>query len=175
MTDVVDALGLQHTSSATWEDGIEVAYAFDIAKPRLFVSPQVEDWVFVVGPHALPDPAAGAEAAITTLSAKLHTEVQYFVSHRVVELHGWMVAIDAKLTRAYAYLGEANRVLVQRGKMTAAERELSQRKNRRPTEAVVFAVASRWSIDPQTLDDRPAANSGTTGTFTVPPQSRAKR
>ena len=119
----------------------------DLSRRRIFVSPEVRGFVFVVGPMALPADERSVKLA-TRLSAKLSARVQYFFTHRVVEQHGWLLAVKGVLARAYAYSGESGRILFDIGKRTEAERALV---TMRITERTVLSIAGAWGISPITL------------------------
>jgi hypothetical protein len=96
------------------------------------------------------------------LSAALHTEVQYFATHRVTELHRWQRAVDGALVRAFGYVGQTGEVTSWRGEPDPAEREAGLPAVLDPDTTVlvgendVLRVAGAWSIDPSTLSGRPA-------------------
>jgi len=168
---VIDGLDLQVTRRIGWSQGIELAYG-----SQIFVSPSMGGWVLVVG-ASLPD--AGDEshadqmsAFVVKLSRNLSTMVQYFGSNRVVEYQAWAWADQGEMVRAYVYLGEQGATLLNVGDQTPGEIELNlnffdekspEAKNdsywertdlRYPNEETVMAVAGKWSINPQTLDDK---------------------
>jgi hypothetical protein len=148
---VREALPLLRRKPATWEEGIAAAYHFDLKRPRVFVSPDVGGWAFVVGALGLPKEEHALNLAVR-LSGDLETTVQFFVTHRVVELHGWVLAQRGKLVRAYAYVGESDAVLFDRGEPTKVERALPAERRKVPNEQTVTMIAGAWSVDPTTLD-----------------------
>jgi hypothetical protein len=124
--EVLAALGLRDLGTVTWRDGIDLAHLTD---DRVAVTPPLPgardtSWVLATGRRLIrPDAAVD----VAGLSAALRTEVQFFLTHRVTELHRWQRAAE---------LEEETTVLV--------------------SENDVLTVAGAWSIDPTTLTGRPA-------------------
>jgi hypothetical protein len=146
------ALPVIRSKQATWQDGIAAVYEFDLTRRRVFVSPEVNGWTFVVSPLGLPAESVACDLTVR-LSAELKTTAQFFATHRVVELHVWVLATSGKLVRAFGYLGESGAVLFDRGKPTDAERSLGVTKLKTPNEQTVMSIAAAWSIDPTSLAD----------------------
>lgn len=186
---VAEALGLMSVESANWRTGIGVVYDPELAERRVFVSPPVNGWVFVVG-MALPEPAgAGSGDAFTPLLSGLgqsFVEVQYYATAPDRDFHGWARLIDGTIVRAFAVSGDD--IVLNTGRTTKDERalglklfELKGVKGRRgdaggelilhPTEAHVMRLAGKWSIDPTTLG--PASGSAGLGTVGVAPRDWA--
>jgi hypothetical protein len=153
---VLAALGLRDLGEVPWRDGIDVAHLTDdrvAATPPL---PGARDtrWVLVVGRWMLrPDTAVD----VVELSARLHTEVQFFATHRVTELHRWQRAVNGELARAFGYVGQTGQVISWHGDPDPAERaaglpgEFDDETTVLVSEQDVLRVASAWSIDPTTL------------------------
>jgi hypothetical protein len=99
---------------------------------------------------------------VIDVSARLHTEVQFFATHRVTELHRWQRAVDGDLIRAFGYVGQTGEVTTWHGEPGPAERaaglpaELGEETTVLVGEKDVLTVADAWSIDPTTLTGRPA-------------------
>jgi hypothetical protein len=160
-TSTMAALGLRDLGPASWRDGVDLAYLTDdrlILTPRL---PGAHDsgWLLVAGRWLLRD-FTGVD--IAELSATLHTEVQLFTTYRVSEIHGWQRAVDGTLARAFGYIGETGEVTAWRGTPDVAERSvglpavLDEETDVLVSEDDVLRVAGAWSVDPTTLDGRPA-------------------
>jgi hypothetical protein len=183
---VVEALGLTAVEPANWRTGVGVVYDPELAERRVFVSPPVNGWVFVVG-MALPKAAgSGFADALTPLLTGLgqsFVEVQYYATAPDRDFHGWARLIDGTLVRAFAVSGED--IVLNTGRTTKDERalglklfELKGVKGRRgdtggelilhPTEAHVMRLAGKWSIDPTTLG--PQSGSPSLGTVGVAPR-----
>jgi hypothetical protein len=158
---ILEALGLRDLGEVRWREGIDVAHLTD---DRVAITPPLPGardtrWVLVVGRWLLrPDTVVD----VTGLSATLHTEVQFFATHRVTELHRWQRAADGELIRAFGYVGQTGEVTSWHGDPDPAEREagLPGRFDDESTVLVseqdVLTVADAWSVDPTTLGGRPA-------------------
>ncbi|HET9517740.1 MAG TPA: hypothetical protein VFO77_08455 [Actinoplanes sp.] len=155
------ALQLRDLGEVPWRAGIDLAHFTD---DRVVVTPPLPGaggtpWVLAVGRWLLrPDTTVD----VIGLSAGLRTEVQFFATHRVTELHRWQRATDGELTRSFAYLGQIGEVSSWHGEPDAAERAaglpalLDDDGTVLVSEQDVLRVAGAWSIDPARLDGRPA-------------------
>ncbi|ALG11364.1 hypothetical protein [Kibdelosporangium phytohabitans] len=142
---VADALELPERRTVGWHDGVDAAY-----RGELLITAPVDGWTFAVTApgHALPDLSdAGFAEWFGKLSARLGT-VRCFVTHRVVELHGWARAELGRVERVYCYLGERGEVLADIGQRTADE------VGGEPDEDDVLRLAGLWSVNPAELDGR---------------------
>jgi len=153
------ALGLRDLGDASWRDGVDLAYLTD---DRLAVTPLLPGardtrWILATGRHLLTAPVD-----ITELSGELHTEVQFFATHRVTELHRWQRAADGVLIRSFGYVGQTGEVTSWRGDPDPAERDaglpgaFEEGTTVLVAEQDVLKLANSWSIDPTTLTGRPA-------------------
>lgn len=160
---VLHALRLQNIRAANWTTGLQGAY-----DDYCFVSPPLEGWTLVVDGR-MPDLSAkgapGPLSVIAELSARFG-EACYFGTHRVVEYQAWGKAVDGRLVRAYAYVGESGEVVVDRGELTAEERAhnliftgLDAAEPNLPDEEDVLRIAALWSVD--TKLDRSGSSPGT--------------
>jgi hypothetical protein len=154
--DVIAALGLRDLGTVGWRDGIDLAHLTD---DRVAVTPPIDGWVLATGRFLMrPD----RPVDVIGLSATLHTEVQYFATHRVTESHRWQRSVDGELVRAFGYVGQTGEVTSWHGEPDPGERAagLPDRLDEDTTVLVgendVLAVAAAWSIDPSTLSGRPA-------------------
>lgn len=162
---VMKALKLRDLGTVPWRSGIDLAYLTD---DRVVLTPPIPDadgvrWTLVVGQWLIR-----ADVDVVALSEALATEVQAFVTHRVVELHRWERAVDGELIRAFAYIGEAGEVTRWTGEPDAAERAVglpatlisagadADAADVLVGEADVMRVAGAWSVDPTALDGKPA-------------------
>lgn len=154
-------LGLHDLGPVPWRTGIDVAYFTD---DRVMLTPPLPGagdalWVLVVG-RWLARPGTGVD--ILGLSAALHTEVQYFATDRSVQRHRWRRVHDGMLLRSFDWLGRDGELLDWRGEPDEAERraglpaEVDDEASLLVGEADVLRVAAAWSLDPTTLDGRPA-------------------
>ncbi|WP_372721399.1 hypothetical protein [Novipirellula sp.] len=167
---VLESLPVHNVQLANWRTGSIAAYS-----GHTFVSPMVNNWVFVVSQRL---PELGGErdtddwtSLLSSLSCE-HEEVQYFGTHRVVEFHAWARFTNGTETRAFAYLGERGEILVDRGRRSAGEAELGynyfdpdsadakpdsywERDDLcYPDEEHVMEIAGKWSINPNLLENR---------------------
>lgn len=156
---VLAALGLRDLGTVGWREGIDVAYLTD---DRVAITPALPGardtpWVLAVGRRFLTVPVD-----VVDLSATLATEVQFFVTHRVTELHRWQRAANGELVRAFGYVGQTGEVTAWHGNPDPAERAVGLPAKLDPETSVlvsehdVLRVADAWSIDPTTLTGRPA-------------------
>jgi hypothetical protein len=155
------ALGLRDLGTVSWRNGIDLAYLTD---DRLVLTPPLPGagdarWLLVTGRWLL---RAGAAVDVAELSATLGTEVQFFATYRVSELHRWQRAVDGVLTRAFEYVGQTGEVTEWRGEPDDVEiaiglpAALDDEASILVSEADVMRLAGAWSVDPTALDGRPA-------------------
>ena len=156
-----EALGLRDLGEVPWRDGIDVAHLTD---DRVAVTPPLPGardtrWVLVVGRYLLrPDVVTD----VTGLSETLQTEVQFFATHRVTEMHRWQRAADGVLSRTFGYVGQTGEVTSWHGDPDPAEREaglpatFDEETSVLVSERDVLTVANAWSLDPTTLTGMPA-------------------
>lgn len=190
--ELVEALRLEQPAACNWNSGIGAAYDDWLGASRVFVSPPVDGWVFAVG-LALPHPVGrGFTDKCTPLLVDLggrFAETQYFFSYPPIDYYAWAKVKDGRLVRAFAVSDEG--IVWNKGRPSREERSLGLKlfelrgvRGRKgdaggeiilhPTEDHVLRLASRWSIDPTTLNeaDAPAG----IGYIAVAPQSwRAER
>jgi hypothetical protein len=156
---LVETLGLRDLGPVSWRTGIDLAYLTD---DRLVLTPPLPDargtrWLLVTGRWLL---SSGPD--VTELSAALASEVQFFATYRVSELHRWERAVDGVLVRAFGYVGETGQVTAWRGDPDDAERAIGLppgpdgESDVLVSEHDVMRLAGAWSLDPTALDSRPA-------------------
>jgi hypothetical protein len=158
---VLAALDLRDLGEVPWRDGIDLAYLTDDRVAITPVLPGAGDtrWVLAVGRRLLR-PGAGVD--VTDLSERLRTEVQFFATHRVTELHRWQRAVAGDLIRAFGYVGQIGEVTSWHGEPDGAELAaglpavFDDETTVLVSEQDVLRVAHAWSIDPTGLDARPA-------------------
>jgi len=158
---VVAALDLRDLGPAPWRTAIDLAYLTD---DRVVATPPLAGaggpWVLVAGRwlllHAYPTLDLGA------LSATLDTEVQLFATNRVSETHRWARAAGGEVLREFEF---AEEVVTWRGEPDDAElatglpARLDDDVDILVSEQDVMAVAGAWSVDPTSIDGRPATGS----------------
>lgn len=153
---IVSELGLTGVRPATWDID-------PYAHAGVFVSPSVLGWTFVLGLYV--EPHWPRFAPLLEDLSRRFGEVQYFTTHRVVELHAWAKAIHGRIVRGYCWAGERGEIVMDVGGLTPEEEELgfSRFINSRtidgdwehvdfPSEGDVMRIAGKWSINPQELD-----------------------
>jgi hypothetical protein len=166
---VVQALALQSCQAANWNSGIGTVYDTALGGSRVFVSPPVDGWTFVVGLSLPPPASAGlvdkAMPLLLGLSQRFG-EVQYYYSYPLLDLFAWARVTDGAVQRAFAINDEG--VLWKIGRPTREERALGLKlfelrgvRARKgdaggeiilhPTEDHVIRLARKWSVDPTGL------------------------
>lgn len=167
---IAEALGLADWVECNWSSGIGTVYDSELGNDRIFVSPPVNGWTFVVG-LALPYPMGRSFTdKCTPLLQRLgrqFVEVQYYFAYPPVDIFAWARLIEGRFVRAFAMTDQG--VVLKRGRITREERALGLKlfdfrgvRGRKgdaggemifyPTEQHVLQLAQRWSIDPTTLD-----------------------
>ena len=155
---VIAALGLRDLGEVPWRDGIDLAHLTD---DRVAVTPPLPGardtrWVLATGRWLLK------AVDVIGLSEALDTEVQFFATHRVTELHRWQRAVSGDPVRTFGYVGQTGEVTSWYGEPDPAEREvglpgeLAEDTTVLVNEKDVLSVAAAWSIDPTTLTGKPA-------------------
>lgn len=157
---VVVALGLRDLGEVGWRTGVDMAYLTD---DRLLLTPPLPgaggtDWVLVAGRWLLDE----SSVDVAALSARLGREVQAFATYRTHEVHRWQRAVDGVLVRAFGFRGDTGEVTRWTGEPDAAERaaglpaSLAAEPDVLVGEVDVLRLAGAWSVDPTTLEGRPA-------------------
>lgn len=171
---VADMLGIDDATPANWNSGLGTVYDRQLGASRIFVTPPVDGWTFVIG-LALPHPTGGGFAdKCTPLLVRLagrFSEVQLFSACPVVDLFAWVRLVDRNLVRAFATLdGE---VVWSKGRRSREEQamglklyELRGVADRAgdaggglilsPTTSHVMQMARLWSCDPLQLEAKDA-------------------
>jgi hypothetical protein len=167
---VLDELGLIGAERCNWRSGIGSVYDTELGDDRIFVSPPVNGWTFVVG-LALPHPVGRvfADKCMPLLMrlGKRFVEVQYFFAYPPIDVFAWARLLEGRVVRAFAITDSG--VVWNKGRSTKEERALGLKlfdfrgvRGRRgdaggemilyPTEEHVLRLAERWSLDPTRLD-----------------------
>ncbi len=158
---VAEALALRDLGEVSWRQGIDLAYFTD---DRLAITPLLPGardgrWLLVTGRWLLLNRSA---VDVAGLADRLGTEVQFFASYRVGELHHWARAVAGVRVREFEYVGETGEVTHWRGDPDEVETAiglpatLADDTDILVSEADVLRVAGVWSVDPTALDGRPA-------------------
>ena len=167
---VVEQLGLIDPQPCNWRTGIGTIYDDELGETRIFVSPPVNGWTFVVG-LSLPYPVGHnfVDKCTPTLMhlGRQFIDVQYFFSFPLIDFFAWSKVTDGKLVRSFAIGDEG--IIWNRGKPTQDEKSLGLKmfelrgvRERSgdaggelilyPTEEHVMRLASRWSVDPTRIN-----------------------
>jgi hypothetical protein len=158
------ALRLHELGPVSWRVGVDLSYLTD---DRVAMTPALAGaaggrWLLATGQWLL---LHGARADISGLSAVLGTEVQRFATNRVIEAHEWSRAVDGEYVRVFGYLGRNGEVTEWLGDPDETEATFGLTKDpddydESPSlligEEDVMVMAGAWSVDPSTLDGRPA-------------------
>lgn len=158
---LIATMGLHDLGEVPWRSGIDLAYLTD---DRLAVTPPLpgageSSWVLVTGRWLL---SPRSTVDIQELSATLDSEVQSFASYRVGEAHRWARAVHGVLVRSFGYVGELGEVTDWRGEPDSTElavglpAAVDEDSEVLISESDVMRVAAAWSVDPSSLDGRPA-------------------
>lgn len=166
---VAQVLRLEPIEKSNWRTGIGTVYDERLGEGRLYLTPPVNGWTFVVG-LSLPQPLGRhfVDKCTTMLLdlAGAFPEAQYYLCYPPIDFFAWARLHDGKLVRAFAIGDEG--IIWNKGKPTRDERGLGLRlgevrgvRSRKgdvgpplqiyPTEQHVMHLASCWSLDPTTL------------------------
>lgn len=167
---VADVLQIEAIETANWRTGVGTVYDERLGQGRVYLTPPVNGWTFVIG-IALPQPLGRGFADKCTPMlldlAAAFPEAQYYVCFPALDFFAWARVSDGKLMRAFAIGDEG--VIWNKGRPTKEERGLGLKvgevrgvKGRKgdvgpampvyPTEAQVMHLASCWSLDPTSLE-----------------------
>jgi hypothetical protein len=100
----LDALGLRDLGDVRWRDGIDSRTSPTTGWRVTPPLPGARDtrWVLAVGRCVCVRTCRRRAGSVRTLD----TEVQFFATHRVTELHRWQRAADGSTGRAFGYVGQ---------------------------------------------------------------------
>lgn len=157
---VINALGLTQAEAFDWSADLNQVGE----QRRVFVSPGVNGWVQIIGMPNLFDRPKYLEYI-----ANRFREVQFFITHRVVEYHGWAKYVDCRLVRRYCWVGESGQVLFNDGPLTPEEAALGfdrfpqsddvdWDRVRFPDEADVNHIAAAWGAVPALDEGEPGGS-----------------
>ncbi len=154
-------LGLADLGPVSWRTGIDLAYFSD---DRVMLTPPLPGaadaaWLLVVGRWlARPHPTLDVEG----LSESLDTEVQFFATDRSTQRHRWQRARAGERVRSFDNVGRDGELLDWQGEPDRAERDaglpatVDDETDLLVEEADLLRIAAAWSLDPTSLDGRPA-------------------
>src|SRR5581483_9955152 len=149
-----ESLNLKGIERCSWSDGLLKAYNLE----GVFVTPPVLGWTMAVGAH----PEAGQDSflGLLELVSRRFRQAFYFGTHRIVEYQAWAIAKEGKIHRAFAWLGETGEFLLNISERTPEEIDLDtglEDPESAPDEETVLDLASRWVLDPRTLEQHTEA------------------
>lgn len=171
LSDVLKVLGGRIVEVVAWQEGVGRAYgeADIVVATPLLTGADGGAWLLVAGRWVASNRDSTDVAA---LSAVLGCEVQRFVTHRVVDLHSWERAVRGTSVRSFEYVGESGEVTRWHGDPDEVEFAVglpatfdierdsgSKNPGLVVDERDVMRVAAAWSLDPTTLEGRPATAS----------------
>ncbi len=163
-------LGLEERTPANWDSGLGTVYDSELGETRVFVSPPVGGWTFVIG-LPLPHPVGKTFVdKLTPLLLRLsgeYSEVQYYATYPLIDFFAWMRVVDGRLARAFAVGDEG--IIWNKGRISKEEKALGLKlfdlrgvNGRKgdaggeiilyPTEEHVLHIARGWSVDPSVVD-----------------------
>ncbi len=158
---VATALGLRNLRPSSWDEGIETAYGTTAYSRHAFLAPPIDGWVLCASTafFKLAEGKQEVSSFLPALSRQLGAEVQYFLTHRVIEMHIWGLAKNGELIRLYGFIGERGETLfdVDDRSPDASDPKANYWAREDltfPNEDHVMQLAGRWSIDPTTLEGR---------------------
>lgn len=186
---VVRAVGISKKEHANWRSGLEIVHDPAIGAGKVFISPPLNGWTFVIG-TAIPFPAGSKSTdhcmpILSDLSEKFE-DVQYYFADEELGFFGWARLRNGKIGRAFAWGDEG--IIWNRGRATKEERALglrplepqtAKREERAsalqrlvyPGEDHVHRLAGAWSINPMDIKFLEAAL-GVGFIGTIPPSWR---
>lgn len=189
---VAEVLGLDAIEVANWRTGIGSVYDERLSQSRVYLTPPVNGWIFVVG-LSLPQPLSrGFVDKCTPMLLDLagaFPEAQYYLCYTPMDFYAWARVAEGKLVRAFAIGDEG--IIWNKGKATKEERGIGLKfaevrgvKARKadvgppmpvyPTEAHIMHLASCWSLDPTSLQAT-KADDGIGYICAAPPSWKAER
>lgn len=171
---VVEVLGLGDVIRCNWQSGIGTVYDAELGQARVFVTPPVQGWTFVIGlplPHPVGRGFADKCTLFLTDLGRHFPDVQYYFTYPLIDVFAWVRIRDGRLVRAFAIGDEG--ILWNKGRTTREEKALGLKlfelrgvKARKgdaggemilyPTEDHVMRVAKGWSMDPTAIGAVPA-------------------
>ena len=178
---LINVLGLDAVRSVGWSKGIAAVYDDRAGLTRVFITPPVDGWSFVVG-LGLPLPMGNAyvdkASGLVERLSDAFGSVAFFVSCPGLDFFGWARADEGRLLRGFAVGREG--AVWNRGAVTEDERLVAPDffalsevgmnartgrgagfDGRKSThfphglgEREVLAMARAWSVDPTELGGR---------------------
>ena len=166
---LIEVLELNDAHAASWSVGIASIYSDRIGVKRVFVTPPINGWSFVVGlslPHPRSDAFVDRCAPFLVSLSEAFGAVQYYASLPAFDYFSWIVVRDGMVRRGFA--SGPDGMLWNRGPVTVDEHavgnglfdirlvdtDCADDSNMKLREDHVLELARRWSLDPTRLSDR---------------------
>lgn len=154
-SEVMDKLGCSDRKVCNWQSAFNWMDDNWMIKPQqVFVTPSYEGYVLVLNCDELLENKAKLDQIAT-----MFEEVQYYATHRVVELCCFAKYLNGQLIRSYYYVGDSGEVYWNEGAITNEEKELGLTNLpyegledydnvTYPSEYEVDELAAKWGVDP---------------------------
>jgi len=172
---LIEALQLKDAHSVNWSLGIGTIYSDRIGLKRVFVTPPIDGWSFVVGlslPHPMGDAFEDHCSPLLSQLSRAFGTVHYFASLPELEYFAWVVLREGQMVRGFACGSEG--VMWNRGPVTVDEYTVNNAMFdirlvgddsdagyvQVLREEHVLELARRWSLDPTRLDMRDDLEAG---------------
>lgn len=147
---VMERLGCTDITESNWSS----AFSHMKDQNQVFVTPCFDGYVLVLNYDA---PLENQE--LLQKIAGSFDEVQFFSTHRVVDLSCWVKYTNGALIRSFYYVGDQGEIIWNKGALTKEEQEIGLRPSSfdlkeydentiYPSEEVVDELAAKWSVDP---------------------------
>jgi len=184
---LIELLGLADFRAVSWSEGIGAVYHQKIGLRRVFVTPPVDGWSFVVSlglPHPMGEAYVDQCGSLLAALSREFGPVQYYASVPTVGYFAWAWLDQGRIHRGFAS-GEDG-VLWNRGAVTPQERAIgcaglfdireigTGAGAPKISEADVLQLAGQWSVDPTLLVDRGDLAAGIGYLAVVPSRWRAR-
>ncbi|WP_428225030.1 hypothetical protein [Flavobacterium sp.] len=164
---LIEILNLKETQHCNWKKGIEKAY-----QNGIFITPNIDCWTLICG-RSLPwgdtiESKEKLQNLLNELSLQFD-EAHFYATYRVSDYHAWMKSCHGKVIRAFAIIGIDT--IYNEGEPTVFETQFNlvdttskayqEDENyfdrddlTYPDEDFVMLIADRWSIAPNTIEER---------------------
>lgn len=147
---VMDKLNCTDIVKSNWSSAFSCMQEMN----KVFITPCFGEYVLVLNYDA---PLENKEI-LDNIAIKFE-EVQFFSTHRVVDLSCWVKYIKGKLVRSFYYVGEEGEAYWNEGSLTKEEQEIGLNASSfefeeydaniiYPSEEVVDELAAKWGVDP---------------------------
>lgn len=147
---VLNKLHCTNVLKSNWNS----AFTYMQDRNQIFVTPCFDGYVLVLNFDA---PLENNE--LLQNIAMDFEEIQFFSTHRVVELSCWIKYVNGKLVRSFYYIGDQGEIISNEGALTKEEQEVGLSLSSfdlenydehivYPDEDVVNELAGKWGVHP---------------------------